>query len=188
MGKKQLQESAEVYKVPLSRLDQPLCFPKRCVCCGGPAETQLLVYYERSTGGIPITTYHERGYNVPYCKKCARYGLWSHQSGSYGIGAWFSFTFAWLVLATAERTEGKVFGFLLLLLGIFLTYRALWHIVMRRSHQVKDCCVTGTPVKFVWEGSPYSPHKSYFVFHNRNYALDFAQMNGLTVERQSDSI
>lgn len=61
------------------------------------------------------------------------------------------------------------------------------------TKRAKECCKAGSAVEFVWKGDPRLPSKFgitslYFLFRNKNYAIDFAHMNDLIVEEYRENI
>jgi len=63
----------------------------------------------------------------------------------------------------------------------------------RKSASAKECCRAGSAVKFVWKGDPGLPYKfgvsyAFFLFRNKNYALDFAHGNNLIIDEMPSDI
>jgi hypothetical protein len=89
-----------------------------------------------------------------------------------------------MVITTTHGIENTIIGLFLLFFGLFLAYKASWHTIVEAS----KCCSSGYPVVFRWESRDPNlpPHKAYFFFRDQYYANEFAQLNGLKVERSEE--
>ncbi len=180
-----------MYKVRLSDSLEVLRFPQRCICCGMPADTTLFVFCE-GWKGLPVRTYRKTGCDVPYCGNCAHYHLRSSRCLAYGVAAFLSFIMGipiiGYILTETDSFEDKVIVFLLPLIWIFLTYRAMWGTIVRLRKKVGKCCLLGLPIEFHWEGDAVVPGRLYLLFRDSTYAHDFAQLNGVTVESKTNCV
>lgn len=182
-----MSEKNEVYVVTLSDVNQALYFPQQCVCCGKGAETELHVYYEHShTLGASVSA-NRRGYNLPYCKSCARYHLRRSRAVTYGIFAFIALLFGLGITIERSRMDDKLLGLALFLFGNLLAYKAIWHLIIKWRKRENQCCISGNPVNYVWGSkNKMFQNKPYFVFRNQSYASEFARRNNLKAESNID--
>jgi hypothetical protein len=151
-----------------------LGFPKRCACCLEPTEHSVLA----ARGRLSPPWVETRGYYVPTCKAC-----WDHirirqRSHQLVSGALLFGVPAAIVPFAASPGGSLVPGFVVTgLVGIVL---GLAFHFARKAHGMKKhaCCSVEAPVAYRWGGA--QPHR--FLFRNRIYAEEFAQINGAAVE------
>ena len=181
----EIKMPGDTYRVMIP-IGMELIFPQKCVCCGEPATTEMLHYYEHQYGVVGLVRTEKQGYAVPYCSTCECYHNRKSNSFNYGIAAFFICCFyvyglwEWFITGEIKNIGGGLFFLAWTILIIFLLYKALWPVYALRTKKYSKCGEK-PPIGYVW--SDTNPPGASFIFSNQEYANEFASINGLLVEK-----
>jgi hypothetical protein len=152
-----------------------LSWPRRCVCCGGQANTSYSASYTRTTGKRVIR-HDTRSWDVPYCDDCLEHVKKRKAGDSALVGGVVALVIAVLACFHPDiMVAGKVFIFLCgggaLVGGISL--QRSWY--LQGDEFAKDTCASLGKHAIQYHGWNGSVHT--FEFANEDYHDAFCEAN-----------